>query len=33
MDLKSPNYCLIGGDLRNWEDIAKRLIDSGLDVE
>ncbi|KAI8878956.1 leucine carboxyl methyltransferase [Backusella circina FSU 941] len=33
MDLKSSNYCLIGGDLRDWNDIAKRLMDSGLDVD
>jgi tRNA wybutosine-synthesizing protein 4 len=31
MDLKSSNYCILGGDLRNWTDITKRLVNAGLD--
>ena len=33
MDLLSSEYCLIGGDLRKWSDIATRLIDAGLDLK
>lgn len=32
MDLKSTGYCLLGGDLRNWSDIASRMIDAGFDA-
>lgn len=32
MDLKSTSYCLLGGDLRNWSDIASRMMDAGFDV-
>ncbi|CEP10343.1 hypothetical protein [Parasitella parasitica] len=33
MDLLGKDYSLLGGDLRNWPDIAKRLLDAGLDLE
>ncbi|KAI7901788.1 leucine carboxyl methyltransferase [Cokeromyces recurvatus] len=33
MDLKSPDYCLLGGDLREWTTCSKRLIDAGLDFQ
>ncbi|KAI8350620.1 leucine carboxyl methyltransferase 2-like protein [Choanephora cucurbitarum] len=33
MDLKSDQYCLIGGDLREWPEVSQRLIASGLDTE
>lgn len=33
MDLKSASYCLLGGDLRNWTDVATRLIEAGLDLK
>lgn len=32
MDLKSTSYCLLGADLRNWSDIATRLVEAGLDL-
>ncbi|KAI8053152.1 S-adenosyl-L-methionine-dependent methyltransferase [Gilbertella persicaria] len=33
MDFKSDHYCLLGGDLRDWQDVSKRLIKAGLNVE
>lgn len=33
MDLKGPDYCMLGGDLRNWTDITTRLVDAGLDLK
>lgn len=33
MDLLGEDYCLVGGDLRNWLDIASRLLEAGLDLE
>lgn len=33
MDLKGPDYCILGGDLRNWTDITKRLVDAGLNLK
>ncbi|GAA5813458.1 hypothetical protein MFLAVUS_006936 [Mucor flavus] len=32
MDLKSLDYCVLGGDLRNWSDTVTRLVDAGLDL-
>jgi tRNA wybutosine-synthesizing protein 4 len=33
MDLKGSSYCMLGADLRNWSDIANRLVDAGLDLK
>lgn len=33
MDLLSKDYSILGGDLRNWSDIANRLVEAGLDLE
>lgn len=33
MDLLGKDYCLLGGDLRNWSDIADSLLKAGLNVE
>ncbi|KAL9547004.1 hypothetical protein MBANPS3_006391 [Mucor bainieri] len=33
MDLLGKDYCLLGGDLRSWPDIASRLVEAGLDLE
>lgn len=33
MELVSKHYCLLGGDLREWDDIAKRLKEHGFKVE
>lgn len=32
MDLKSKDYCLLSGDLRDWSAVSQRLIESGLDL-
>ncbi|CAM0138586.1 unnamed protein product, partial [Umbelopsis sp. WA50703] len=32
MDLKSLDYCVLGGDLRNWPDTVTRLVEAGLDL-
>lgn len=32
MDLKSADYCLLGGDLRKWTDVSNRLLESGFDI-
>ncbi|KAI8985787.1 S-adenosyl-L-methionine-dependent methyltransferase [Pilobolus umbonatus] len=32
MILKGPSYCLLGGDLRNWPEVVKSLMESGLDT-
>ncbi|KAI8987681.1 S-adenosyl-L-methionine-dependent methyltransferase [Mycotypha africana] len=31
MDLKCSDYCLLGGDLRNWHEIVRKLEEAGLD--
>ncbi|CAO0795251.1 unnamed protein product [Mucor circinelloides] len=33
MDLLGKDYCLLGGDLRNWSDIANSLLKAGLNIE
>ncbi|CAO3625477.1 unnamed protein product [Mucor fragilis] len=33
MDLMGKDYCLVGGDLRNWPDIVSRLLEAGLNLE
>lgn len=33
MDLNSLDYCVLGGDLRNWSDTVTRLVDAGLDLK
>ncbi|KAI9478890.1 MAG: putative leucine carboxyl methyltransferase [Benjaminiella poitrasii] len=32
IDFVSPDYCLIGGDLREWTECATRLVEAGLDL-
>jgi tRNA wybutosine-synthesizing protein 4 len=31
MDLKSQDYCLLGGDLRHWPEVSNQLIRAGFD--
>lgn len=33
MDFKSSDYCILGGDLRDWEDVAKSLEKIDFDLE
>ncbi|KAI8380028.1 leucine carboxyl methyltransferase 2-like protein [Blakeslea trispora] len=33
IDLKSDQYCLLGGDLRKWSEVSQQLVASGLDLE
>lgn len=33
MDLLGTDYCLLGGDLRNWDDIGEKMKEAGLDLK
>ncbi|KAI7882931.1 leucine carboxyl methyltransferase [Lichtheimia hyalospora FSU 10163] len=33
MELVSKHYCLLGGDLREWDNITSRLLDHGFKVD
>ncbi|KAI9281612.1 S-adenosyl-L-methionine-dependent methyltransferase [Sporodiniella umbellata] len=32
LDLKAKDYCLLGGDLRNWSEVSNHLLSAGFDV-